>query len=63
MFRVGYRCPRSQYNRRTEKEFCAYASAQLYFLQKFHAGLPELRLEVISDSALEDVSDSDESER
>lgn len=57
MFRVSYRCPGSHYERRTVKEFSSFASAQLYFLLKFHDSYPELRLEVVSDSELEDVSD------
>lgn len=60
MFRVSYRVPGSPYGRRNEKEFFAFASALLYFLQKFHEDFPELRLEVLPNESLDDVSDSEE---
>lgn len=62
MFRVSYRVPSSRYGRRTERGFVTYASAQFFFLQKFHEGVPDLRLEVLSSEVLDDVSCIDESE-
>lgn len=62
MFRVGYRVKSSPYGRRTEKEFCSFASAMFYFLQKFHEAVPDLRLEVVESESLEGSSCNDASD-
>lgn len=64
MFRVSYRY--GKFNNRRHKDFCAFASALMYFLQKFHEERPDLRLSVVYDESLDsfeednvDVCDSD----
>lgn len=56
MFCVSYLAGR--FNDRKEKWFSAYASALLYFLQKFHEERPGLRMDVCYGEALDPVSDS-----
>lgn len=57
LFRVSYTYGR--FNDFRRKDFCSYASAQLYFLQKLQEGRPSLRLSVLSSESLDcDESDS-----
>lgn len=53
MFRVSYLS--GKFNDRRHKDFTAYASAQLYFLQKYHEDRPGLRLSVVPEEVVERI--------
>ena len=55
MFRVSYRY--GKFNDSRHKDFCAFASALMYFLQKFHEGRPYLQLSVVYDESLDSLEE------
>lgn len=60
MFRVSYFF--GKYDAVRSKDFSSYASAQYYFLKRLHEGAKRLRLTVLENEALDDVSNPSEGE-